>query len=81
MIDLLTLIGGVMMATIGYFLKRTMDELKEIKLLAYENRTKIKVLETDYINKIDSLNQRMDLLYKGIEKLTEKIELLNNNIR
>jgi TolA-binding protein len=81
MIDLLTIIGGVMLATIGYFLKRTMDELKEVKGLAYENSTKIKVLETDYINKIDQLNQRMDLLYKSIEKLTEKIELLNNKIR
>lgn len=81
MIDLLTIIGGVMLSTVGYFLKRTMDELKQIKMVAYENQTKIKVLETDYMNKIDSLNQRIDMLYKGIEKLTDKIEQLNNKIK
>lgn len=80
MLDLLTLIGGVMLSVIGYFLKRTMDELKEVKVIAYENKTKIKVLETDYVNKIDSLNQRMDLLYNSIEKLTNKIEQLNNRL-
>ena len=80
MIDLLTLIGGLMLSVIGYFLKRTMDELKEIKTITYESQTKIKVLENDYVNKIDSLNQRIDMLYNSIEKLTDKIEKLSDKI-
>jgi hypothetical protein len=80
MINLLTIIGGVMLSVIGYFLKRTMDELKEIKEITYKNKSKIEVLENDYINKISSLNQRLDLLYTSIEKLTDKIEKLNNKI-
>jgi peptidoglycan hydrolase CwlO-like protein len=80
MINLLTIIGGVMLSIIGYFLKRTMDELKEIKEITYKNKSKIEVLENDYVNKIDSLNQRIDLLYKSIEKLSDKIEKLNNKI-
>jgi peptidoglycan hydrolase CwlO-like protein len=80
MIDLLTVIGGLMLSVIGYFLKRTMDELKEIKMITQDNQTKIKVLENDYVNKIDSLNQRIDMLYNSIEKLTDKIEKLSNKI-
>jgi peptidoglycan hydrolase CwlO-like protein len=80
MIDLLTVIGGLMLSVIGYFLKRTMDELKEIKTVTYESQTKIKVLENDYVNKIDSLNQRIDMLYNSIEKLTDKIEKLSSKI-
>ena len=80
MIDLLTVIGGLMLSVIGYFLKRTMDELKEIKTITYESQTKIKVLENDYVNKIDSLNQRIDMLYNSIEKLTDKIEKLSDKI-
>jgi peptidoglycan hydrolase CwlO-like protein len=80
MIDLLTVIGGLMLSVIGYFLKRTMDELKEIKMITQDNQTKIKILENDYVNKIDSLNQRIDMLYNSIEKLTDKIEKLSNKI-
>ena len=80
MIDLLTVIGGLMLSVIGYFLKRTMDELKEIKTVTYESQTKIKVLENDYVNNIESLNQRIDMLYNSIEKLTDKIEKLSSKI-
>jgi peptidoglycan hydrolase CwlO-like protein len=80
MIDLLTVIGGLMLSVIGYFLKRTMDELKEIKMITQDNQTKIKILENDYVNKIDSLNQRIDMLYNSIEKLTDKIEKLSSKI-
>lgn len=80
MIELLTIIGGVMLSIIGYFLKRTMDELKEIKQVTYKNQSRIDVLENDYLNKIDSLNQRIDMLYNSIEKLSNKIEKLNSRI-
>lgn len=80
MMELLTIIGGVMLSIIGYFLKRTMDELKEIKEITYNNKSRIDVLENDYLNKIDILNQRIDMLYNSIEKLTDKIEKLNSRI-
>lgn len=79
--QLLTFIGGSMVAIISYFLRRTMKELEDIKITAYETKSKVQVLENDYLNKIDALNQRISMLYNGIEKLTEKIDELNKSIR
>jgi hypothetical protein len=81
MIDVLTTIGGFMLAIIGYFLKQTMEELKQIKEIAYKTKTKVEVLENDYLNKVDALNKKFDLLYSAIDKLTEKLEELNIKIR
>lgn len=79
--ELLTFIGGLMVAIISYFLRRTMKELEDIKMVAYDTKTKVQVLENDYLNKIDTLNHRMDLLYNSIDKLTNKIDELNKNIK
>lgn len=80
MIDIIFTIGGLMFATIGYFLRQTMQELKDVKELAYKTKTKIEVLENDYLNKISQLNSKFDMLYTAIEKLTTKIEELNKRI-
>ena len=79
--ELLTAIGGVMMAIIGFFLRQTMQELKDIKEVAYKTKTKVEVLENDYLNKVNSLNSKFDLLYNAIDKLTDKIEELNKRIK
>lgn len=80
-IDLLTGIGGLVVSIISYFLKRTMDELKEIKLLAYSTSTKVKVLENDYVNKVQQLNDKFDLLAESLKELNKNIEKLNDKIR
>lgn len=80
MMMLLTGMGGIMLAVIGFFLRQTMSELKEVKQVAYTTRSKVEVLENDYLNKINSLNQKFDLLYNAIDKLTDKIEELNKRI-
>jgi peptidoglycan hydrolase CwlO-like protein len=81
MMELLTAIGGLMMAIIGFFLRQTMQELKDIKEVAYKTKTKVEVLENDYLNKVNSLNSKFDLLYNAIDKLTDKIEELNKRIK
>lgn len=79
--ELLTILGGVSISVIGYFLKSTMDEIKKIKEVAYQTKTKVEVLEADYLNKISALNEKFDLLYSAINKLTDKIEKLNDKIK
>lgn len=78
--DILTLIGGLMLTIIGYFLKRTMDELKEVKETTIDTRSKLAVLENDYINKVQSLNEKFDDLDDGIRELTKEIKELNKRI-
>lgn len=81
MIEILTGIGGLMLAIIGYFLKRTMEELKEVKEVAYDTKTKVKVLENDYLNKVTMLNQKFDLLAENIKELNSNIKELTQKIK
>lgn len=79
-LQLLTMIGGVMLAIIGYFLKRTMDELKEVKQMSYQNKGEIDILKTDYKNKIDNLTEKFDELKLTMSELIKEIKELNRRI-
>jgi dsDNA-specific endonuclease/ATPase MutS2 len=80
-IDILTTIGGIMLAIIGYFLKNTMEDLKRVKEVTYETKNKVAVIENDYINKIDALNDKFDLLATSLKELNQSIKELNNRIK
>lgn len=79
--QLLFALGGISISVISYFLKMTMNEIRQTKDMAIETRQKLAVLEIDYINKVDKLNSRIDTLQSSIEKLTDKIDELNKNIK
>lgn len=78
--EIIMLLGGISISVISYFLKRTMDQIKEIGQITYENKTKLEVMETDYLNKIGRLDEKFSLLYEAIKELTKKIEKLNEKI-
>lgn len=79
--EVLVMLGGLSISVIGYFLKETMNDLKSVKSISFETKTKLQVLETEYMNKIERLNERFDLLYNAIERLTDKIENLSEKIK
>lgn len=79
--EILVMLGGLSISVIGYFLKETMSDLKSVKSISFETKTKLQVLETEYMNKIERLNEKFDLLYNAIEKLSDKIEDLNEKIK
>jgi peptidoglycan hydrolase CwlO-like protein len=81
MINILTMVGGVMLGIISYFLKRTMDELKEVKNMAYDNSNKITVLQVDYKNKIDNITEKFDELKQTMSELIKEIKELNQRIK
>jgi hypothetical protein len=78
--EVMFFIGGAGISVITYFLKNTMNDLKRVKDLTYKNSTKIELLEKEYMLKIERLNEKISLLYVAIDKLTEKIESLNERI-
>jgi hypothetical protein len=73
-IDILTFIGGLAVSVISYFLKQTMNDLKQVKEIAYETKSKLNVIENDYLNKIDQLNSKFDMLNESIKELTREIK-------
>jgi peptidoglycan hydrolase CwlO-like protein len=80
-LNVLTFIGGLMLSIIGYFLRNTMNELKEVKEVAFDTKVKVKVLENDYLNKIEALNKKFDLLADNIKELNQNIQKLNDKIK
>lgn len=78
--DLLTTIGGIMLAILGYFLKSTMEELKSVKALSYDTKNKLDILSNDHTNKYDNLSEKFDDLKGAVSDLTKEISILNKSI-
>jgi hypothetical protein len=80
-IDILTLIGGLMLSVIGYFLKATMDELKSVKNLTYETKNQLDILKNDHINKYANITDKFDELKSAVVDLTKEIKELNKRVK
>lgn len=80
-LDILTIIGGVMLSIIGYFLKATMEDLKNVKTVSYETKSKLELLERDSTNKFDNLTEKFDDLKAAIIDLTKEIKDLNKRVK
>lgn len=74
-------LGAISMSVITYFLKKTLDELDRVKTVAYENKNKINIIENDYVNKINSLNEKFDDLKICLKDLTLEIKELNKKMK
>jgi hypothetical protein len=79
-INILTFIGGLMLAVIGYFLKNTMEELKSVKALSYETKNQLDILKNDHINKYANMSDKMEELKVAVYDLTKEISALNKSI-
>jgi len=78
--QLLLSLLGLMTAIVGYFLKTTMTELKSVKEICYETKTKVQMIEVDYLNKLDNHNQRFDDLNRTMRDLITEIKALRDKI-
>ena len=78
--DFLVLIGGLSISIMGYFLREALSDLKQVKEVTYTNRSKIDLLEKEYMLKIERLNEKIVLLYDAIDKLNENIMRLSDKI-
>ena len=81
MIEWLTGIGGVMLTIISYFLRQTMNDLKTVMEVSFDTKTKMQVLENDYVNKVQQLNDKFDLLSESLKELNKNIQKLNDKIK
>ena len=70
-------IGGLGLSIISYFLKKTMDELKETKQNFIEVSKKVAVIENDYNLKHTHLSEKIEDLSKNIQSLVTEIRNLN----
>lgn len=85
-------IGGIVMVVVGYFLKNTMDDLKEhrrhtdneiekLKDNSAANKSKIDMIEREGNLKYDHLNQKLDELYTMLKDLIIEVKDINRRIK
>lgn len=74
-------VGGILIAVIGYFLKATIEELKQFKNMAIETKSKLDLLELDHQNKYNHLNEKIDALYQAIKDLTIEVKEINKKLK
>lgn len=80
-IEILTMIGGVMLTIIGYFLKSTMDDLKSVKVMSFETKSKLALLENDSLNKFNNMSDKFDELKLALMDLTKELKELNKRVK
>lgn len=81
--EILQIIGvafGLMLGVISFFLKSTMDDIKKMKECVYSTKTKVEVMESDYLNKHQNLTEKFDLLNSTMKDLTSEIKKLSEQI-
>jgi len=71
---------GVLLGVISFFLKATMDDIKKMKECVYSTKTKVEVMESDYLNKHQNLTEKFDLLNTTMKDLTSEIKKLSEQI-
>lgn len=79
--EIFVVIGGIMLSIISFFLKSTMDDLKSVKLLSYETKNKLDILQNDHINKHANLTDKFDELKQALNELTKELKQLNKRER
>jgi len=79
--EFLVLMGGISISVIGYFLRNALNEVKEVKSITYDNKSKIELLEKEYMLRIERLNEKIELLYSAIDKLNDNIDKLAARIK
>jgi uncharacterized coiled-coil DUF342 family protein len=77
---LIEIIIGCAVTLIGYFLKRTMDQLDKTTAQCYKNENNIKILSNTFDLKHESLGKQMEKLTNSLDKLTDKIDTLHEAV-
>jgi hypothetical protein len=58
-----------------------MEDLKEVKTMAIETKTKLEVVENDHKNKYAHLTDKLDELYIMVKDLIMEVKELNKKIK
>ena len=80
-IEIFYVIGGIGLSIIAYFLKMTMNEIKEVKSMAIDTKQKLAIIEVDYLNKVAVLQDKIEDLQETLKELTMELKEFNKNIK
>lgn len=78
--QLLYTIGGILISIISYFLKETMDDLKELKKQYAVTKNELDVLKNDHVNKHSQISEKFDELKDAMYDLTQELKEFRKDI-
>lgn len=76
----LYVIGGIMITIIGYFLKETMDDLKELKKQYSSTKGELDIFKNDFTNKHTQMSDKFDELKDAMYDLTQELKEFRKDI-
>ena len=71
---------GTSIGIIGFFLKKVLEDLKDVKKMAYDTEKDLEILKTDHLNKYNRLEEKFDDLFDAVRDLTKEIKSLNQQL-
>lgn len=74
-------IGGILISILGYFLKRVMEDHEKTKDMAVQTKSKLDLVENDYLNKHNHLNEKFEELNSTLKELSNDIKILTKELR
>jgi hypothetical protein len=78
--QVLVYVLGLALGIITYFLKMTMDRLKEVEKQTNFNTQKCSVLENEYNLKFVHMSEKFDELHNAVRDLTLEIKSLTREL-
>ena len=79
-IEILTFFISLTIPILGYFLKRSLDDVKTLKDMTWNTQKDLEILKTDHLNKYSRLEEKFDNLFDAVKDLTKEIKSLNGQL-
>lgn len=80
LVEVYTKFIGFLIPIIGFFVKKTLDDVKRLKDMSYGLQKDLEVLKIDHLNKYTRLEEKFDDLFDAVKDLTLEIKNLNNQL-
>ena len=74
------LIFGVLISIIGYFLKETMDDLKDVQNMAQETKIDLGLVKLDTKNKYDNLLEKISELSETNKEIISELKQIKDKM-
>ena len=77
---LVMLIFGVLISIIGYFLKETMEDLKDVQNMAQETKIDLGLVKLDNKNKYDNLLEKIEQLFETNKEIISELKQIKDKM-
>ena len=78
---LVMLIFGVLISIIGYFLKETIEDLKDVQNMAQETKIDLGLVKLDNKNKYDNLLEKIQQLFENNKEIISELKQIKGKMK